>query len=159
MKKKAKTGLNSEEGECIKAFYNQYNDDAYQYPNLSDRTVMYWYCEFRNRNGASINHPLRRKLWEKLPPIFHQNPDLKEKLLSFGKSNLAAPLTAEVMHHYVLNTMILEFVEEIKKEMSDVTKEQVLKKYQVIQIVRTHRLQLDGGAWFQISSAKKNLLC
>lgn len=52
------------------------------------RTIMKWFRDFRMQRESFVNVPKQRSLFDRLPPIFDQNPDLKDEFISYAKSNL-----------------------------------------------------------------------
>ena len=102
---------------------------------VCDQAVMKWFRIFCHRDKAFLNIPYRRSLMNKDPPIFEQNPDLKDDFLMHAKDNLQH-LTTGVMLEYVHNVLIPKLVEQERKETEsdNLTKEEVLKQYRLTSV-------------------------
>jgi hypothetical protein len=76
-------------------------DDSSVIRIRSPQTVMKWLREFRC-NNCFPNPALFRNCNKdvKLPPIFHNNPDLYSSFLTYAKSNLST-LSGEMLHEYL----------------------------------------------------------
>ena len=93
------------------------------------RTVMKWFRHFRDNGETFINTPYRTSLIDKDPPIFQLNPILKDKFISFAKSNIIG-LTGEVLFDYFHNTIIPDLIEDEKYETGEkISKDALLKQY------------------------------
>lgn len=69
---------------------------------------MQWFRDFRMNSEAFINVPKRRSFIQRLPPIFDDNPDMKNKFISFAKQNITN-LTPELMYDYC-NDELIHFI-------------------------------------------------
>ena len=66
-------------------------------PWVTTRTLMQWFRDLRHNNEKIVNIPKKHSLIDRLPPIFDQNPSLKDKFISYAKENLV-DLNAELMY-------------------------------------------------------------
>ena len=107
----------------------EYNDTNHW---VCARTVMKWFRDFRMNHESFPNVPKHRSLFERIPPIFDCNPDLKDEFISYAKANLVN-LNAEIMYDFVHDTLIPKLVEQERKETGDseLTKESVLANYKI----------------------------
>ena len=82
-----------------------------------------------------MNTPNRRSLINKDPPLFDQNPDLKDDFLQYAKENLERLSTATILE-YVHNVLIPKLVkqEQEETECETSTKEEVLKQYRLTKV-------------------------
>ena len=75
---------------------------------VSSYSIARWFREYRSNNDYFTNHPLRLSRINRLPPIFNYHPNIMMKFITFGKCNLVVPLTAELMHHYMMSELVPE---------------------------------------------------
>ena len=80
------------------------NDDKLNCHNkanlwITSRTLMQWFRDFRMNRESFVNVPKRRSFIKRLPPIFDDNPDMKNKFMNFAKENLVN-LNPELMYDY-----------------------------------------------------------
>lgn len=61
--------------------------------------LMQWFRDFRMNRESFVNVPKRRSFIKRLPPIFDDNPDMKNKFMNFAKENLVN-LNPELMYDY-----------------------------------------------------------
>ena len=108
--------------EKVKKFEGaDYNNDG-TYHWVGARTVMHWFCHFRDNKESFVNIPHRQSLVDKHPLIFTLNLELKTKFICFDKANIQG-LTGEVLLDYFHDTIIPELIEEEKSETGvEVTK-------------------------------------
>ena len=93
------------------------------------RTVMKWFREFRNNDESFVNSPYRMSLIEKDPPNFQHNPSLKNKFISFAKTNITG-LTGEALFNHFHDQLIPELINEEREETGEIlSKKQLLKQY------------------------------
>jgi len=100
---------------------------------VSGYSIARWLSEYRSNNGYFTNHPLRLSRINQWPPIFNYHPDIIMKFITFGKCNLDVPLTAESMHHYMMNELVPEVVSKVREEV-DLTQRQILKLYKLLKL-------------------------
>ena len=105
------------------------NGEYNAYHWIKPRTIMKWFRYFRDNGESFINTPHRASLIEKTPALFQLNPDLKQRFISYAKTNITG-LTAKVMYDFIHHTIVPELIENEKKETGEsLTKKEILKCY------------------------------
>ena len=75
------------------------------------RTVMTWYCEFRQKRKLSVVKFGKRNL----PPFLLQNPDVKNKIIQYARENIDQ-LSAEVIFDFVHDKILPALIDEQRNE-------------------------------------------
>ena len=99
---------------------------------VASQTIMQWFCNFCLHGEKFPNIPKYCSLQDRIPPIFDQNPNLKDKFISYAKENLVN-LNPLLMYEYCTETLIPEFIAEERKANNDEnqTRESILAKYRI----------------------------
>ena len=122
------------------------------------RTLTTWFRDFRMNREKFINVPKRRSLIDRLPPIFDENHDMKDKFVAHAKQNIIN-LTPELMYEFCNDTLIPNLVKQVKKETGDesITKDIVLKKYRMTKFCICTLYNWMHSLGFEYCNRKKQL--